>query len=83
MRSAEGVSVLRSMRVLERISSPNLQVRARISRLADPQAYMLAVADVFYASALIFLALIPGVFLMRNIQLKGGKAGADASAGAH
>jgi DHA2 family multidrug resistance protein len=57
------------------------QTLASINRLIDQQAYMLAAADVFYASALIFLALIPVVFLAKNI--KGPKGGSDAAAGAH
>ena len=57
------------------------QALATINRLVDQQAYMLAASDVFYASALIFLALIPLVFLAKNIR--GGAGGADAAAGAH
>ncbi|MDB5967436.1 MAG: transporter [Polaromonas sp.] len=56
------------------------QVLGTINRLIDQQAYMLAASDVFYASALIFLALIPLVYLAR--PAKGG-AGSDAAAGAH
>ena len=60
------------------------QALATINRLVDQQAYMLAASDVFYASALIFLALIPLVFLAKNIRgAKGGGGGADAAAGAH
>lgn len=57
------------------------QALASINRLVDQQAYMLAASDVFYASALIFLALIPVVFLAKNIQ--GGAGSADAAASAH
>jgi MFS transporter, DHA2 family, multidrug resistance protein len=60
------------------------QALGTINRLVDQQAYMLAASDVFYVSALIFLLLIPLVFLTRHG--KGGKAGtgsADAAAGAH
>jgi MFS transporter, DHA2 family, multidrug resistance protein len=56
------------------------QVLATVNRLVDQQAYMLAVADIFYASAIIFLMLIPLVFLARN---KPGGAASDAAAGAH
>ncbi len=42
------------------------QALGTINRLVDQQAYMLAVSDVFYASALIFLLLIPLVFLTRH-----------------
>ena len=57
------------------------QVLGTINRLIDQQAYMLAASDVFYASALMFLALIPLVFLAKNI--KGRAGGSDAAAGAH
>ena len=57
------------------------QALATINRLVDQQAYMLAASDVFYASALIFLGLIPLVFLARNI--KSGAGGSDAASGAH
>lgn len=57
------------------------QALGTINRLVDQQAYMLAASDVFYASALIFLALIPLVFLTRHS--KGGAGSADAAAGAH
>ena len=63
-------------------SSPSLKLaQARLNRLVDQQAYMLAANDVFYASALIFLALIPLVFLAKNTKSRAG--GVDASAGAH
>ena len=42
---------------------------------------MLAANDVFYASAIIFVCLIPLVFLAKNT--KGGAGSADAAAGAH
>lgn len=57
------------------------QALGTVNRLVDQQAYMLAASDVFYASALIFLALIPLVFLTRHH--KGGAGSADAAAGAH
>ena len=57
------------------------QALGTVNRLVDQQAYMLAANDVFYASALIFLLLIPLVFLARRI--KSGAGGADAAAGAH
>jgi DHA2 family multidrug resistance protein len=52
-----------------------------VNRLVDQQAYMLAINDVFYASALIFLLLIPVVWLSRPKQA--GTGSADAAAGAH
>ena len=42
------------------------QALGTINRLVDQQAYMLAASDVFYGSALIFLLLIPLVFLAKN-----------------
>lgn len=57
------------------------QALGTLNRLADQQAYMLAANDVFYISALIFLLLIPLVFLTRHT--KAGTGSADAAAGAH
>ena len=57
------------------------QALAVVDRLANQQAYMLAVNDVFFASAMIFLLLIPLVYLTH--YRKAGAAGSDAAAGAH
>ncbi len=57
------------------------QALGTVNRLVDQQAYMLAASDVFYVSALIFLALIPLVYLTRHT--KAGAGSADAAAGAH
>jgi MFS transporter, DHA2 family, multidrug resistance protein len=57
------------------------QALATIDRLANQQAYMLAANDIFFASAVIFLAMIPLVFLTRRVR--SGGAGGDAAAGAH
>lgn len=68
------------------------QALGTINRLVDQQASMLAANDVFYASALIFLLLIPLVYLTRPAQAgaaaagaakPGGGGAADAAAGAH
>ncbi|MBT3068612.1 DHA2 family efflux MFS transporter permease subunit [Rhodoferax sp. U11-2br] len=56
------------------------QALATIDRLANQQAYMLAANDIFFASAVVFLAMIPLVFLTRHVR---GGGGADAAAGAH
>ncbi|QNK68172.1 DHA2 family efflux MFS transporter permease subunit [Variovorax sp. PAMC26660] len=56
------------------------QVLGQINRIVDQQAYMLATNDIFYASAILFLLLIPLVWLAR--PQKGGASG-DAAAGAH
>lgn len=57
------------------------QALAQINRLVDQQAFMLAANDVFYASAALFLLLIPLVWLTR--PQVGGAGAADAAAGAH
>jgi DHA2 family multidrug resistance protein len=59
------------------------QALAQVNRLVDQQAYMLAVNDVFYASAMIFLLLIPVVWLSRPKAAGAGAGNADAAAGAH
>jgi DHA2 family multidrug resistance protein len=56
------------------------QALGQINRLVDQQAFMLAANDVFYASVVLFLLLIPLVWLARPVR--GGPGGADA-AGAH
>ncbi len=55
------------------------QALAQVNRLVDQQAYMLGVNDVFYVSALIYLLLIPVVWLSRPKRA----VAADAAAGAH
>jgi MFS transporter, DHA2 family, multidrug resistance protein len=55
------------------------QTLALLNRLVDQQAYMLAFNDLFYASALVFLLLVPLVWLAH--PKRGGAAG-DAG-GAH
>ncbi|MFC5519407.1 DHA2 family efflux MFS transporter permease subunit [Polaromonas jejuensis] len=57
------------------------QALGTLNRLVDQQAYMLAANDVFYVSALMFLLLIPLVYLTRPTH--GGAGSADAAAGAH
>ncbi len=56
------------------------QALAQINRLADQQSFMLATADLFYASAVLFVLLIPIIWIAK--PAKGG-AGSDAAAGAH
>ncbi|MCZ2495960.1 DHA2 family efflux MFS transporter permease subunit [Xylophilus sp. Kf1] len=58
------------------------QALAQMNRLVDQQAFMLAANDVFYASAIMFMLLIPLVWLAHAPQ-KGAGGGADAAAGAH
>ncbi|MGV8804403.1 MAG: DHA2 family efflux MFS transporter permease subunit [Polaromonas sp.] len=57
------------------------QALGSVNRLVDQQAYMLAANDIFYASALVFLLLIPLIYLTRRPSI--GGAGSDAAAGAH
>jgi DHA2 family multidrug resistance protein len=57
------------------------QALASVDRLINQQAYMLAADDIFYASALIFLAMIPLVYLTR--YRKATISAADAAASAH
>jgi DHA2 family multidrug resistance protein len=61
------------------------QALSQINRMVDQQAYMLAANDIFYGSALVFLLLIPFVWLSRPIRAgkAGGAPSADAAAGAH
>ncbi|BEP49678.1 MULTISPECIES: DHA2 family efflux MFS transporter permease subunit [Variovorax] len=56
------------------------QVMGQINRIVDQQAFMLATNDIFYASAILFLLLIPLVWLAKPQR---GGAGGDAAAGAH
>ncbi len=57
------------------------QSLAMVDRLANQQAYMLAANDIFFASAIIFVAMVPLVFLTRTTRAK--TAIADAGSGAH
>jgi len=56
------------------------QVLAQINRLVDQQAYMIAATDVFYGSAILFVVLIPLVWLAKPAR---GGGSSDAAAGAH
>ena len=57
------------------------QVLGQLNRMVDQQAFMLATADIFYASAVLFLFLIPLVWLAKPTH--GGAGASDAAAGAH
>ncbi len=52
-----------------------------LNRLVDQQAFMLSANDVFYASALLFLALIAVIWLARPVR--GAPQANDASGSAH
>jgi DHA2 family multidrug resistance protein len=57
------------------------QALAQVNRLVDQQAFMLAANDIFYLSAVLFLVLIPLVWLTH--PQRGGAGGGEAAAGAH
>jgi DHA2 family multidrug resistance protein len=57
------------------------QALLQINRMVDQQAFMMAADDVFFGSAMIFILLIPLVWLAR--PNKGAMGSADAAAGAH
>jgi DHA2 family multidrug resistance protein len=56
------------------------QALAQVVHLIDQQAFMLAANDIFYASAVLFIFLIPLVWLARPRM---GAGASDAAAGAH
>ncbi len=56
------------------------QALGQINRMLTQQAFMLGAVDVFYASAVLFLLLIPLVWLSKPMH---GAANADLAAGAH
>jgi len=56
------------------------QALAQVNRLVDQQAFMLAANDIFWISALLFLALIPLVWMTHPQKAVGAL---DAAAGAH
>ncbi|MFD0666485.1 DHA2 family efflux MFS transporter permease subunit [Ramlibacter sp. MAHUQ-53] len=57
------------------------QALAQVNRLVDQQAFTLAADDIFWLSALLFLAMIPLVWLTRRPGAAG--RGGEAAAGAH
>jgi MFS transporter, DHA2 family, multidrug resistance protein len=60
------------------------QTTGAVNRMVDVQAFMLSADDLFYASGLIFLALIAVIWLARPQRRKSGSAaGAASAAGAH
>ena len=60
---------------------PASTARAMFGLSVDSQAAMLGLDDVFWASSLIFLAIIPLIWITR--RYKAGGAGGAAAAGAH
>ena len=68
----------------EREHRPGLspeQALGQVERMVSQQAFMLAANDIFYASAVLFLLLIPLVWLAHPTKASAGSA--DAAAGAH
>jgi MFS transporter, DHA2 family, multidrug resistance protein len=59
---------------------PHDQILAVINRIVDQQAFTMAADDIFWISAVLFLLLIPLVWLSHPIR---GAAAGDAAAGAH
>lgn len=61
------------------------QALGQVNRLVDQQAFTMAATDLFWLSAMLFLALIPLVWLTRAPQRQGpaSAAAAEAAAGAH
>jgi len=55
------------------------QALANIDRMIDAQAFVLSADDIFYASAVIFIVLIPMLWLTRRSK----PASAEAAGGAH
>jgi DHA2 family multidrug resistance protein len=60
------------------------QSQGLINRIVDQQAFMVSADDIFYASGLLFLALIAVIWLARPARAAAAGSGADAAAaGAH
>ncbi|MEI2418054.1 DHA2 family efflux MFS transporter permease subunit [Orrella sp. JC864] len=59
------------------------QALASLDRMIDTQAYTLSALDVFYASSLVFVALVAMVWLARPPRGKSGAGASEAAAGAH
>jgi DHA2 family multidrug resistance protein len=56
------------------------QILTQINLIVNQQAFTMAADDIFYVSALLFVLLIPVVWLSHPQR---GGAGASAAAGAH
>ncbi len=75
-------AAMAALRGLEATGMSHEQALAQINRMVDQQAFMLAANDIFYLSALLFLLLIPLVWLTRP-QMAPAGGGSEAAAGAH
>ncbi|MBX3586824.1 MAG: DHA2 family efflux MFS transporter permease subunit [Ramlibacter sp.] len=78
--NAGSQTAVATLRGLEASGLTHPQALAQINRLIDQQSFMLAANDIFYMSALLFLALIPLVWLSHPQPAAGSS---DAAAGAH
>jgi len=71
-----------ALQVLRASGLTDAQALAQMERMATQQAFMLAANDIFYLSAVLFMVLIPLVWLAHAPRVQGAGA-ADAAAGAH
>jgi DHA2 family multidrug resistance protein len=76
-----GAASADALATLQANGLPPEQSYALVNRLVDQQAFMLSANDLFYVSALVFLALIAVVWLARPVS--GTPPAKDAAAGAH
>jgi DHA2 family multidrug resistance protein len=72
-----------TLRTLQANGLAGGQSEGLINRIVDQQAFMVSADDIFYASALLFLALIAVIWLARPARASAAGAGPDAAAGAH
>jgi DHA2 family multidrug resistance protein len=70
-----------ALRTLQASGFASQQSQGVINRIVDQQAFMASADDLFYASALLFLALIAVTWLARPARASAGSA--EAAAGAH
>lgn len=80
--SADSMALAQTLQKLQSAGLTPAQALAQVERMANQQAFMLAANDIFWASALLFIALIPLVWLAHAPRPQAGGA-ADAAAGAH
>ena len=73
-------AAMSAMEALQGRGMSHDQALGYINNLATQQAYMLSSQDIFYGSAVLFLLLIPLIWLARRPK---GAGSADAAAGAH
>ncbi|WP_367067234.1 DHA2 family efflux MFS transporter permease subunit [Oryzisolibacter sp. LB2S] len=79
--TADSPALAQTMQTLQAAGMTPAQALAQVERMTNQQAFMLAANDIFWASALLFIALIPLVWLAHRPTPVAG--GADAAAGAH